>query len=153
MEQEANRMVSEKLPNPVLSPERPAPVQETACGFCDLLCPTPRAVGAHPESPHFFTEREVKLLERMLEARSEIQKLRRRMRQIQEDLATQRFVKDSDGKKWREIRRKLWTQSTAEDMLFLTDRLTRLSEEWERMDRERVEAAGERMLLLVHPAQ
>jgi len=117
------------------------------------MCPTLdlAAEGSHPESTHFFTEREMRLLERMIEARNEIRKLRKRMTQIQEDLATQSIVRDEGGKKWQEIRGKLWTQAMAEDALFISERLTQLSQEWERMEQERIETAEERMRLLGCP--
>ncbi len=146
-------MYSDKLPNPAMSPDLPAPVPEATCRFCALLCQTLEleAAGSHPESTHFFTEREMRLLNRMIEARNEIRKLRKRMTQIEEDLATQSLVRDEGGKKWQEIRGKLWTQAMAEDTLFISERLTQLSHDWERMDQERIETAEERMRLLGCP--
>ena len=62
------------------------------------------------------------------------------------------FVREEAKEKWQEIRGKLWTQAMAEDLWVLTDRRTRLSQDRERRDQERREAAGERMRLLAHPA-
>lgn len=141
-------MNMDRLPNPVMSPELPSPETETECTFCSLLCPDPNKHGPDHESIHFLTGQEILLLERMKQTRDEIQTVKRRVRQIEEDLTNTSFTRTADGKEWREIRGKIWVQAMAEDLLHLADRLTRLGEDWERMDRERLEAAAERMRLL-----
>jgi len=149
--EEENEMHSDRLPNPVMSPELPSPETETECTFCSLLCPNPGQHGSDHESMHLLTGQEILLLERMKQRREESQKVRRRVRQIEDDLSKTSFTRTADGKEWCGIRGKIWAQTMAADLLNLADRLARLSENWERMDRERVEAAAERMRLLGQP--
>ena len=96
------------------------------CGFCSLLCQSNPGKGA-PDSPslHFMTEREIQVLAAMRRLKEEASKIKSHMRRMDE-------------------------AGMSEDRMALSGRLADLKEEWKKMNKERMDAAEERMRLLGH---
>ena len=96
------------------------------CESCRLLCQSTLGRGA-PDSPslHFMTEREMQVLAAMRRLKEEASRIKNDMRQM-----------DKHG--------------MSEDRMALSRRLADLKEEWKEMDKERMDAAEERMRLLGH---
>jgi hypothetical protein len=93
------------------------------CAFCTLLCHSPPGEDP-PDNPslHFMTEREIKVL------------------------ATMRRLKEEAS----EIKKHMGQMEGSDDPMVFSRRLGVLREEWKKLDRERMEAAEERMRLLGH---
>ena len=104
----------------------PEPETATDCDFCGLLCGS--APGKNPadsQSPHFMTEREFHVLASMRRLKQEVSEIKASMREMEQ-------------------------QGILEDGSALPMRLADLRAEWKRLDKERVDAAEERMRLLGH---
>jgi hypothetical protein len=96
------------------------------CDFCTLLCGShPGAGAADSQSPHFMTDREFKVLASMRRLKQEVAEIKARVREMEQ-------------------------QGIAENGSALPMRLADLRAEWKRMDKERMDAAEERMRLLGH---
>ena len=96
------------------------------CEFCSLLCgSTPGKSPADPPSLHFMTERELQVLASMRRLKQEVTEIKARMREMEQ-------------------------QGILEDGSALALRLADLRAEWKKMDKERMAAAEERMMLLGH---
>jgi len=107
---------------------REAAEPETAsdCEFCSLLCGSaPGESPADPPSLHFMTERELQVLASMRRLKQEVSETKVRMREMEQ-------------------------QGISEDGSALPVRLADLRAEWKKMDKERMDAAEERMRLLGH---
>lgn len=104
----------------------PDPETASNCGFCSLLCgSTPGKSPADPPSLHFMTERELQVLASMRRLKQEVSKIKALMREMER-------------------------QGILEDGSVLPVRLAELRAEWKKMDKERMDAAEERMRLLGH---
>jgi hypothetical protein len=118
MKDEKDRRLQE-VPDTIDPPQ----ASDEDCAFCSLLCQSTPAKGV-PDgpTPHFLTEREMKVLAAMRHLKEEASGLKERLRQLDEK----------------------------EDKTGLLIRLADLRAEWKRMDQERMDAAEERMRLLGH---
>lgn len=100
-----------------------SPELEQDCAFCGLFCQSrPPGGPSESSSPHFMTEREMNALAAMRRLKAEASEVKRRLRQPE----------------------------NTDDRKALCERLTDLRAAWRRIDRERMEAAEERMRLLGH---
>ncbi len=96
------------------------------CGFCSLLCRSAAENGpSDSRSLHFMTEREMRVLASMRRLKEEVSGIKASMREME-------------------------SQGTSLDESALWARLKDLKEEWKRLDKERMDAAEERMRLLGH---
>jgi len=106
--------------------ETAEPEPSSDCGFCGLLCGgTPGKSPADSPSLHFMTERELQVLASMRRLKQEVSEIKVRMREMEQ-------------------------QGISEDGSGLPVRLTDLRAEWKKLDKERTDAAEERMRLLGH---
>ena len=106
-----------------VSEQTTAPEGEQDCAFCGLFCrSTPSGDPAPGSSPHFMTEREMNALAAMRRLKAEAS----------------------------EVKGRLIRAEGSEDLAALCGRLDGLRAEWKRIDRERMDAAEERMRLLGH---
>jgi hypothetical protein len=104
----------------------PEPETVSDCEFCSLLCgSTPAKSPADPPSLHFMTERELQVLASMRRLKQEVSEIKARMREMEQ-------------------------QGISEDGSALPVRLADLRAAWKKLDRERMDAAEERMRLLGH---
>jgi|GEM_PF-3005667 len=111
-----------------IMPETMEPEPETAsdCDLCSFLCgSTPGKGNADSASPHFMTQREFRVLASMRRLKQEVSEIKASMREMER-------------------------QGILEDGSALPVRLADLRAEWEKMDKERMDAAEERMRLLGH---
>jgi len=97
-----------------------------------------------------MTDREIAVLGAMRGVKKEVSKIKRRLRLVEEDLAKPPRPKTAGNISFHETREELWRQGLAEEAASLNQRLIVLKEQWQSMDRERIEAAEERMRLLGH---
>lgn len=102
------------------------PGSSADCGFCSPLCQSTPGKGA-PDSPslHLMTEREMQVLAAMRRLKEEASKIKSRIRRMDK-------------------------QGLTEERIALSERLADLKEEWRKRDKERMDAAEERMRLLGH---
>lgn len=107
--------------------ERKSEAEEPSdCAFCSLLCRgMPGEDSGHTPSLSFMTERELRVLASMRRMKQEVQKVKAELRESER-------------------------QGSWEDVPALQGHLAELRAEWKKMDREREEAAEERMRLLGH---
>ena len=106
--------------------ETAEPESAADCEFCSLLCGSaPGKSHADPPSLHFMTERELQVLASMRLLKQEVSEIKARMREMEQ-------------------------QGISEDGSALPVRLADLRAEWKKMDKERMDAAEERMRLLGH---
>ncbi len=106
--------------------ETAEPESAADCEFCSLLCGS--APGKSPSgspSLHFMTERELRVLASMRRLKLEVSEIKASMRELEQ-------------------------QGITEDGSALPLRLADLRAEWKKMDKERMDAAEERMRLLGH---
>ena len=102
------------------------PDPDADCEFCSLLCGSAPGKGhADPPSLHFMTERELQVLASMRRLKQEVSEIKARMREMEQ-------------------------QGVSEDRSALLVQLADMRAEWEKMDKERMDAAEERMRLLGH---
>ena len=117
------RVVTSAMPSAGSSSE---PDSASDCDFCSLLCPSnPGASPTDSQSPHFMTDREFKVLASMRRLKEEVAEIKARTREMEQ-------------------------QGMSENGSALPMRLADLRAEWKRLDRERMDAAEERMRLLGH---
>ena len=96
------------------------------CEFCSLLCGSaPGKSPTDPPSLHFMTERELEVLASMRNLKQEVSEIKTRMRELEQ-------------------------QGMSEEGSAMLVRLADLRVEWKKMDKERMDAAEERMRLLGH---
>jgi len=96
------------------------------CSFCSLLCQGKEGKGlSQSPSLHFMTEREIRVLASMRRLKEDASETKRRMRRLEQE-------------------------GVGEDRADLSGRLAGLRAEWRKMDKERLDAAEERMRLLGH---
>lgn len=109
-----------------LTPEPQERENPSDCDFCHLLCRTRPAEGVgDASSPHFMTERELRALSSMRRIKEEASSIKGRMKEMK-------------------------APGSSEDGKALSARLEELRVEWKKLDRERMDAAEERMKLLGH---
>jgi hypothetical protein len=109
-----------------VTPGMPEPESASDCRFCSLLGRGAAGEGlTQTPSLHFMTEREIRVLVSMRRLKEEASEIKVRMREM--------------GK-----------QGMRAEGSDLSVRLAELREEWKKMDRERTDAAEERMRLLGH---
>ena len=102
------------------------PETATDCELCSLLCGSaPGKNPAESQSPHFMTEREFQVLASMRRLKQEVSEIKASMREMEQ-------------------------QGILEDGSALPMQLADLRAEWKRLDKERMDAAEERMRLLGH---
>ena len=102
------------------------PEPASDCEFCSLLCrSTPGKSPADPPSLHFMTERELQVLASMRHLKQEVSEIKARMREMEQ-------------------------QGISEDGSSLPVRLADRRAAWKKLDKERMDAAEERMRLLGH---
>jgi hypothetical protein len=120
-------MKDEKEPRLQEVTERmPEPGSTQDCAFCSILCRNTEGEGRPDASSlHFMTEREIQALAAMRRLKKEASEVKGRMRQAEE-------------------------RGMSEDGKGLSEQLAELRAEWKKMDRERMDAAEERMRLLGH---
>ena len=109
-----------------VSRERTETEAASDCDFCSLLCRS--TTGNRPAdtgSTHFMTEREIQVLASMRRVKQEVSEIKASMREMEQ-------------------------QGILDDRSALPMRLTDLRTEWKRLDKERMDAAEERMRLLGH---
>jgi hypothetical protein len=107
---------------------REMPESEPAadCDFCNLLCGSaPGKSPSDPTSLHFMTERELQVLASMRRLKQEVSEIKASMREMEQ-------------------------QGILGDGSAHPVRLADLRAEWKKMDKERMDAAEERMRLLGH---
>ena len=102
------------------------PESSPECKLCSSLCQN-TAQRSAPGSPsiELMTEREIRVLAAMRGLKEEASKIKSRMRQM-----------DKEG--------------MSEDRMTVSRRLADLKDEWKKLDKERMDAAEERMRLLGH---
>lgn len=106
--------------------ETAEPEPSSDCEFCSLLCGgTPGKSPADSPSLHFMTERELQVLASMRRMKREVSEIKARMREMEQ-------------------------QGISEDGSALPVRLADLRAAWKKLDKERMDAAEERMRLLGH---
>lgn len=107
--------------------ERKSETEEPSdCTFCNLLCHSVPGEGSgHSASLSFMTERELRVLSSMRRLKQDVQKAKSEMRELER-------------------------RGLSDDVAALQGHLAELKAEWKKMDREREEAAEERMRLLGH---
>ena len=104
----------------------PEPETASDCEFCSLLCgSTPGRNPADAPSLHFMTERELQVLASMRRLKQEVSEIKACMREMEQ-------------------------QGISEEGSDLPVRLADLRAEWKKLDKERTDAAEERMRLLGH---
>ena len=104
----------------------PEPETASDCGFCSLLChSTSGKSPSDPPSLHFMTERELRVLASMRRLKQEVSEIKASMREMEQ-------------------------QGILQDGSALPARLADLRAEWKKMDKQRMDAAEERMRLLGH---
>jgi hypothetical protein len=109
-----------------ISQETPEPESASDCEFCGLLCHSdPKKGPDEAPSPHFMTERELRVLASMRRLKEEVSRIKEEIRSMEQ-------------------------QGTPEDISNLSATMEDLRAEWKRMDEERMDAAEERMRLLGH---
>lgn len=109
-----------------VTPELPEPESPSDCEFCSLLCNSGSGEApGDPSSLHFMTERELRVLASMRRMKEEVSRIKAHMREKEE-------------------------QGASEDRPALSERLADLRAEWKKLDKERMDAAEERMRLLGH---
>ena len=109
-----------------VSPAIPEPEPPSDCEFCSLLCRTQAGKGpSDPSSLHFMTDREIRILATMRRLKEEASRIKASMLEM-----------EKEGKSGGES--DLWA------------RLADLKAQWKKMDKERLDAAEERMRRLGH---
>ena len=102
------------------------PEPSSDCEFCSHLCGgTPGKSPGDSPSLHFMTERELQVLASMRRMKQEVSEIKARMREMEQ-------------------------QGISEDGSALPVRLADLRAAWKKLDKERMDAAEERMRLLGH---
>jgi hypothetical protein len=96
------------------------------CEFCGILCRSESGEdGSAPSGINFMTERELRVLASMRRLKEEVAGIKGHMRKME-------------------------GQGSSEEALALSALLTELREDWQKLDKERMDAAEERMRLLGH---
>jgi len=122
-----------------------------SCDFCARWCDTISTEDPARAMPAYvMTEREYRILTDMKRIKAEARNIKNRMGEIEKYLVDNMVEMDATGKKFKGDQNEPELQRISEDWLSLAQRLDALKELWKDRDRERLEAAEERMRLLGH---
>lgn len=132
---------------------RPVPERDDgiSCDFCARWCDTVTKEDTAGSMPaYFMTEREHMILAEMRRIKEAARSLKNRMGEIEKYLVDNMVEMDGPGKEPKGEEKDLRIRHMAEDWMLMAQRLDALRKLWKNKDRERLEAAEERMRLLGH---